>query len=82
MLARMLEEWRESSAFQDVRESLTGVPIAKTAVCFLADASVDLGKATQMTDDGLLKIRGMGPVTLGKLRRFLAEREQYEAEAA
>jgi hypothetical protein len=30
----------------------------------------------------VLKIRGMGPVTLGKLRRFLAEREQYEAEAA
>ena len=79
---RMLEEWRESSAFQDVRESFAGVPIAKAAICFLADASVDVSKAAQMTDDELLEIHGMGPVSLGKLRRFLAEREQYEEEAA
>jgi hypothetical protein len=79
---RMLEEWRESTAFQDARESFRGVPIAKAAICFLADASVDVSKAAQMTDDELLKIHGMGPVTLGKLRQFFAEREQYEEEAA
>ena len=78
----MKREWRQTSAFQDVRESFRGVPIAKAAVCFLADASVDVSKAAQMTDDELLKIHGMGPVTLGKLRRFLAEREQHEEEAA
>jgi hypothetical protein len=35
-----------------------------------------------MTDAELLDVRRMGLVTVGKLRRFFAEREQYEEEAA
>jgi hypothetical protein len=76
---KMKREWRQTSAFQEMRETFRGV-IANQMAYALAEGGVDLAKAATMTDAELLKVPRMGLVTVGKLRRFLAEREQYEEE--
>jgi len=78
---KMKREWRQTSAFQEMRESFRGV-IANQMAYALAEGGVDLAKAATMTDAELLDVRRIGLVTVGKLRRFFAEREQYEEEAA
>jgi hypothetical protein len=73
--------WQQTDAFRDARASFGDVGLSTKAPFSLADAGIDLERAAQMTDAELLAVPGMGPTTLGKLRRFLAEREQYEEEA-
>jgi hypothetical protein len=76
-------EWHETDAFREMHESFRDVAgLSDNTREWLADGGVDLARAAQMTDAELLSVSRVGRVTVGKLRRFFAEREQYEEEAA
>jgi hypothetical protein len=69
----MRKEWHRSATYRAARDSYRVVPIAAQAACRLADNGVDLERATKMTDAELLALGRIGPVTIGKLRTFIAQ---------
>lgn len=72
----MRKEWQRSQTYRAGRDSYRGVPIATQAACRLADNGVDLEHAAKMTDEELLALDGIGPVSLAKLRTHLAQRAE------
>jgi hypothetical protein len=71
----MRSEWHRSETYRSARNSYREVPIWNPGKCGLADAGIDLDRAGRMTDDELLRISHMGPITLGKLRAHLAAQQ-------
>lgn len=77
--SKTLCEWHKTDTFRHMYESLRDVPgLSNNTREWLADGGVDLARAAQMTDVELLRVSRVGKVTVDKLRRFFAEREQRE----